>query len=92
MTTVLILLIFPKIFVQSLGLHQQNDYNIISEYSLRKGVMSMAAADITVTMKLHLNPDEDTVAAFKSMATAYMDACNYVSEHMFNHGFCLNST
>ena len=42
-------------------------------------------------MKLHLHPDKDTAAAFKEMTTAYMDACNYVSGHVFNHGFCLNS-
>ena len=46
---------------------------------------------VTLTMKLHLCPSEEDVLAFNTMLEAYREACNYVSDHIFNHGFCLSS-
>jgi len=47
--------------------------------------------DTTLTMKLHLYPDSDTVIAFQQMTKAYTDACNCVSQYIFDHDFVLNS-
>ena len=47
--------------------------------------------EITKTMKLHIYPDEGTIREFVSMTEIYRQACNYISDYIFNNGFILNS-
>lgn len=49
-------------------------------------------AEVVQTMKLHIHPDEAAVKAFKELTVRYSDACNYVSQYVFDHGFILNSS
>ena len=45
----------------------------------------------TKVMKLHIHPCAEAVAAFKEMTSVYKDACNYVSQYVFDNGFVLNT-
>ena len=45
----------------------------------------------TNVMKLHIKPSAEAVAAFKEMTSVYKDACNYVSQYVFDNGFVLNT-
>lgn len=45
----------------------------------------------TKVMKLHIHPSAEAVAAFKEMTSVYKDACNYVSQYVFDNGFVLNT-
>lgn len=47
--------------------------------------------EIVETMKLHIHASEEQDTAFALLAKTYADACNYVSNYVFNHGFILNS-
>lgn len=47
--------------------------------------------EITKTMKLHIYPDKDAITEFVSMTEIYRQACNYISDYIFEHGFILNS-
>lgn len=46
---------------------------------------------ITTTMKLHIHATKDDIIAFKLMTQTYMDACNEISEYVFNNGLIMNS-
>ena len=45
----------------------------------------------TKVVKLHIHPSAEAVAAFKEMTSVYKDACNYVSQYVFDNGFVLNT-
>ena len=47
-------------------------------------------AEMTKTMKLHIHPDEAGISLLKELTAKYSNACNYVSEYVFDHGFILN--
>ena len=45
---------------------------------------------VTKTMKLHLHPAEEAVSSFEEMTFQYAEACNFISEYIFNTGFEMN--
>lgn len=45
---------------------------------------------ITKTMKLHILPDEASVALFTELTMRYSHACNEISRYVFDNGFILN--
>ena len=47
--------------------------------------------EITKTIKLHLNVTEEQDLSFQELTNAYKDACNFISEYVFNNEFELNS-
>ena len=47
--------------------------------------------EIVKTVKIPIYTDNETDAQFVEMTGHYCDACNYVSEYVFNNGFPLNS-
>ena len=46
--------------------------------------------EFTKTVKIHIHPDETAAAMFVELTAAYCDACNMISEYVFNNGFVLN--
>ena len=46
--------------------------------------------DITKTIKLHIHTDENVSSLFKELTMRYCDACNYISEYVFDNEFILN--
>ena len=46
---------------------------------------------IVKTMKLHIHVDEPSDILFKEMTEVYRQACNHVSEYVFDNGFEMNS-
>lgn len=48
-------------------------------------------SELVKTMKLHIHPDALSMEAFKEMTTRYSDACNYISQYIFDNGFEINS-
>lgn len=46
--------------------------------------------DIIKTMKLHIKPDAAGRVLLEELADRYAQACGFVSEYVFNHGFPLN--
>ena len=44
----------------------------------------------TKTLKIHIYPDDTAVSLFKELTTVYSDACNIISEYIFNNGFVLD--
>ena len=49
-----------------------------------------AMREITKTLKLRLYTDYKPDAAFKELTSRYAEACTYVSQYVFDHGFILN--
>ena len=47
-------------------------------------------ADITKTMKLHIHASDEEQQLFAVLAYQYSNACNFVSQHVFDNGFVLN--
>ena len=47
-------------------------------------------SEITKTMKLRIHTDKTIVPLLKELTTVYSQACNHVSEYVFNNGFVLN--
>ncbi len=47
--------------------------------------------EFTKTLKLHILPCESDVCLFQELTSAYRAACDEISEHVFTHGFVLNS-
>lgn len=47
--------------------------------------------DIIKTMKLHIRPDDRAIELFKELTIHYSEACNYISEYVFDNGFMLNN-
>ena len=43
------------------------------------------------TIKLRLYPTAEQELAFSELSYWYMEACNFVSDYVFSHGFCTNS-
>lgn len=48
-------------------------------------------AEIVKTMKLHIHPQKNDIAALTELTESYRVACNFVSCYIFDHGFPLNS-
>lgn len=48
-------------------------------------------AEIVKTMKLHIHPQKNDIAALTELTESYQVACNFVSCYIFDHGFPLNS-
>ena len=46
--------------------------------------------DIVKTVKLHIHPDKDGRAQLAALTGRYAQACTYVSDYVFHHGFILN--
>ena len=46
--------------------------------------------DIVKTVKLHIHPDKDGRDQLAALTGRYAQACTYVSEYVFHHGFILN--
>lgn len=46
--------------------------------------------EFSKTMKLHIHPDDDTARLFRELTECYSEACSYISEYVFHHGFILN--
>ena len=46
-------------------------------------------ADIVKTMKLHIHTEETD--ALKALTKRYMEACNHISDYIFEHHFILNA-
>ena len=46
---------------------------------------------ITQTMKLLFYPDAQDIPSLVKITQTYADACNHVSQYIFDHDFCLNS-
>lgn len=49
------------------------------------------AETITRTLKLHIFPTSDEQQLLRDMTEQYRQACNFVSQYVFDHGFVLNS-
>ena len=47
--------------------------------------------EIVKTIKLHFKVTEEQNLAFQELANAYKNACNFISEYVFNNDFELNS-
>ena len=47
-------------------------------------------AEIVKTIKLHLHVEEEDIKKLTTLTTTYMNACNYISEYIFNNGFQLS--
>ena len=47
-------------------------------------------SEIVKTMKLRLHTDEDTNKLFSDVTVRFAEACNFISDYVFNHGFVLN--
>lgn len=47
--------------------------------------------EIIKTMKLHIHADEKASKAFAELTERYTQACTYISQYVFDHGFILNS-
>ena len=46
--------------------------------------------EFSKTMKLHIHPNNETIKLFQEMTECYAQACSYISEYIFCHGFELN--
>lgn len=46
--------------------------------------------DISLTMKLHIHADSEAVTLFRELTARYRDACDYISQYVFDNGFTLN--
>lgn len=46
--------------------------------------------DISLTMKLHIHADSEAVTLFRELTSRYCDACDYISQYVFDNGFILN--
>ena len=46
--------------------------------------------ELVKTIKLHIHPDNNSIALFKDMTMKYRDACNFISEYVFNNNYDLN--
>ena len=46
--------------------------------------------EFSKTMKLHIHPDDNTARLFRELTECYSEACSYISEYVFHHGFILN--
>ncbi len=46
--------------------------------------------ELVKTIKLHIYPDNNAIALFKDMTMKYRDACNFISEYVFNNNYDLN--
>ena len=46
--------------------------------------------ELVKTLKLHIHPDDTAVILFKELTVAYSDACDKISEYVFENGFVLN--
>ena len=47
----------------------------------------MEQIDVVKTMKLHIRPSEEAAGLFRELTERYRDACNCVSDYIFEHGF-----
>lgn len=46
--------------------------------------------DISLTMKLHIHANSGADTLFRELTRRYRDACDYISQYVFNNGFPLN--
>ena len=46
----------------------------------------------TKTLKLHFVPDDSDIESLITLTSKYRDACNYVSQYVFDNGFNLNQS
>ena len=47
-------------------------------------------SEIVKTMKLRIYTGDTEDALFKELTSVYTNACNYISDYVFNNGFVLN--
>lgn len=56
---------------------------------IKKGAVSIMA-EMIQTMKLHIRPDDRAIELFKEVTVRYAEACNFISQYIFDNGFILN--
>lgn len=62
-------------------------YTKTKEIVKNKGVL---LSELTKTMKLHLHADARIDQLFSDVTSRYAEACNYISQYVFDNGFILN--
>ena len=48
-------------------------------------------AEFVKTLKLHIKPEKEDIAALQELTSFYRDGCNFVSKYIFEHEFLLNT-